>query len=181
MLFRSIREFTYDDQTPWPSGTDGIGYSLVLIAPQTNPDHSLATNWRSSARPGGNPGGTDVVPFPIDPLGDANRNGERDLIDYALGNDLGLPRIVPTLTRQKDLLGGPATSLLTYPLSLGAERAKIDVLFSTDLAAWQEAAPHLEAVSQLQLGDGRALMTWRLKPPLRDQPRVFMRLRVTGQ
>jgi hypothetical protein len=178
---QTIREFTYEDQAPWPSAADGAGYSLVLIAPQTNPDHSLATNWRSSARPGGSPGGTDVVPFPTDPLGDANRNGERDLIDYALGNDLGLPRIAPALTLQRDNLGGIATALLTYPLSLGAERARIEVLFSTDLATWQDGAPHLEAVSQTQLGDGRALVTWRVKPPLRDQPRVFLRLRAVEQ
>ncbi len=177
----TVREFTYNDEPPWPSGPDGAGYSLVLIAPQTNPDQALATNWRSSARPGGSPGGTDVVPFPVDPLADANGNGEPDLIDYALGNDLELPRIVPAVTLQRDLLGGPSTSLLIYPLSLGAERAKIEVLFSTDLAGWLDAAPHLEAVSLTQLGDGRALMTWRIRPPLRDQQRVFLRLRAVGQ
>ena len=32
-----------------------------------------------------------------------------------------------------------------------------------------------------QLGDGRALVIWRVKPPLRDEPRVSIRLRVTGQ
>ena len=152
-----------------------------MIAPETNPDPAVAANWRSSTFLGGSPGGTDVVPFPADPLADANGNGQPDLVDYALGNDLGLPPIFLAFTLQPDALGGPATLLLTYPLSLGAERAKIEVLFSTDLAAWQEAAPHLEAVPMEQLGDGRALVTWRLKPPLRDEPRVFMRLRVTGR
>jgi hypothetical protein len=178
----TIREFAYGDEPPWPTGTDGSGYSLVLIAPYANPDHSLAANWRSSTRLGGSPGGTDVVPFPADPLADANRNGERDLIDYALGNDLGLPPILPAFTLQPaGLLGGPATLLLTYPLSPDAERAKIEVLFSTNMVGWQEAAPHLEAASMEQLGDGRELVTWRVKSPLRDQPQVFMRLRVTAQ
>ena len=121
------------------------------------------------------------MPFPADPLGDANANGEPDIIDYALGNDLGRPPILPAFTLQPDVLGGPDALLLTYPVSLGAERAKIEVLFSTDLAAWQEGAPDLETVSMEQLGDGRALVTSRVKPPLSDDPCVFMRLRVTGQ
>ena len=54
----TIREFAYDDEAPWPAATDA-GYSLVLIAPETNPDHALATNWRASTRPGGSPGGPD--------------------------------------------------------------------------------------------------------------------------
>jgi CotH protein/lamin tail-like protein len=177
----TIREFAYDDAPPWPASADGSGYSLVLIAPHLNPDHAVVTNWRSSALPGGSPGGTDVPPFPADPMGDANGNGERDLIDFALGNDLGLPPIFMAFNLQPAVLGEPATLLLTYPLSLGAERARIEVLYSTDLVAWQDAAPHLEAVSMQQLGDGRALVTWRVKPLLRDEPRVFMRLRVTGQ
>src|SRR2546430_3778330 len=178
---QTILEFTYDDAPPWPAAAAGSGYSLTLIAPDTNPDPAVATNWRSSAFPGGSPGWTDVVPFPADPLADANGNGERDIIDYALGNDLGRPPISPAFTLQPDVLEGPDALLLTYPASLGAERAKIEVLFSTDLAAWQEGAPELETVSMEQLGDGRALITCRVKPPLGDEPLVFMRLRVTGQ
>jgi hypothetical protein len=121
------------------------------------------------------------VPFPANPLADANGNGQPDLIDYALGNDLGRPLIFPALALQPDTLGGPETLLLTYPLSLGAERAKIEVLFSTDLVAWAEGAPYLEAESMQPLSDGRALVTWRVKPPLGDEPRVFMQLRVTGE
>ncbi len=178
---QTIREFTYGYGPPWPAEANGTGYSLVLIAPETNPDHALPANWRSSAFVGGSPGGTDVVPFPADPLGDANRNGERDLIDYALGNDLGMPPLFLSLNQQPDALGGPAALLLSFPHSIGAERAKIEVFFSTDLATWQDGASHLEAVSTQQLGDGRALLIWRVQPPLRDEPRVFMRLRVTGQ
>jgi hypothetical protein len=44
-----IRSFTYDDEFPWPDSPDGLGDSLVLVAPATNPDHSLAANWRASS------------------------------------------------------------------------------------------------------------------------------------
>ena len=139
----------------------------------------LWSTWRLSPWPGGNPGGTDSVPFPADPLADANGNGERDLIDYALGNDLRLPEMRPAFTFEPNGQGGAAALLLRCPVSLGAERATIEVLFSSDLAAWQPGAPHLELVSTKHLGDGRALVTWRVKPPLRDESRLFMRLRVT--
>jgi len=72
-------------------------------------------------------------------------------------------------------------ALAGVSFSLDAVRAKIEVLFSTNLVEWQQGAPHLEPVSTEPLGDGRALVTWRVKPPLRDEPQVFMRLRVTAQ
>jgi hypothetical protein len=177
----TIREFDYDDLPPWPVGANGLGYSLVLIAPQTNPDHALPANWRASGQPGGTPGGTDTVPYPANPLADANGNGLSDLIDYALGNGLGSAPIVPAFTAQPNPGGGSPTLLVTYPISVGAERAVVKVLLSTDLVTWQDGTAHLESVSNQQLGDGRALLTWRVKPPLADEPRLFMRLHVTGQ
>ena len=74
----------------WPTGADGQGYSIVLRAPETNPDHALPLNWRVSARPGGTPGGADTLPLPANPLADSDANGLCDLIDYAMGNNLGL-------------------------------------------------------------------------------------------
>ena len=177
----TIREFAYDDVAPWPVGTDGTGYSLVLIAPQTNPDHSVPANWRSSARLGGNPGSDDLVSFPANPTGDANGNGVADLLDYALGNDLGAAPISPAFILQPDVGGGPGNLLVTYPISLGAERAGIEVFFSTDLSGWVPGAPDLEAMSITPLGDGRAMVTWRVKSPLRDEANLFMRLRVTAR
>jgi hypothetical protein len=178
---QTIQDFSYKDSPPWPAGTDGIGYSLVLINPRSNPDHRLAANWRSSAIPGGTPGETDEVPCPSDPMADANGNGERDLIDYAFGNDLGKPAMFPTFALQSDPLGGPDSLALSYPRSIGAERAVIDVFFSTDLLTWQPGAGNLEAMSTQQLGDGRALVTWRVKAPLSAEPRLFMQVRVTAQ
>ena len=82
---------------------------------------------------------------------------------------------------QKAGTAGRNTHPNRYPVSLGAGRAVIDVLFSSDLAHWREGVPQPEAVSMDQLGDGRALVTWRVLPPFRDEPQVFMRLRAVGQ
>jgi hypothetical protein len=175
----TIQEFAYGTQAPWPTAA-AAGYSLVLIAPETNPDPALATNWRASLRPGGSPGGPDVAPFPADPMGDSNGNGERDLIDYMLGNDLGLPPIFPKLAWQPDPLGGPGTLRLSYPISLSATNAEVGVFFSTDLTTWLDGAAYLEQVSREPLGDGRELVTCYVKPPLRDESPVFLRFRAVA-
>jgi hypothetical protein len=172
----TIREFAYDDAAPWPVEADA-GWSLVLIAPETNPDHTLAANWRASARPGGSPGRPDDARFPADPLGDADGNGERDLIDYVLGNAPGVSSRLPTLTAVAGQGSEPAVLRLSYAVSLTATSADVGVSFSTDLTTWQDATPHLELVSTESLSDGREQVTWRVRPPLRDEPRVFLRLR----
>lgn len=175
----TIFEFAYSNQPPWPAGA-ASGYSLVLVAPETKPDPALPTNWRASLRPGGSPGGTDVAPFPADPAGDRNGNGEADLVDYLLGNDLGLPPIFPRFTWQPDPLGGPGTLQLIYPLSVSATNADLSVLFSTDLTTWVDGSVYLEQVSRDSLGDGRDLVTCIVKPPLRDESPVFIRLRAVA-
>ena len=176
----TILEFAYEPAAPWPVEA-AAGYSLLLIAPETSPDPALALNWRASRRPGGNPGRADFVPFPTDPAGDADHNGERDLIDYVLGNDLGLPPLSPKLVQQPDPLGGPPVLWLGYPISLGAEQAEIEVFLSWDLVTWEDGAAHLELFSMQPLGDGREWVSWRVKPPLRDEPRVFLRLRAVAR
>ena len=79
-----IKDFTYDDIAPWPLSADGLGRSLVLIAPRTNPDPNDPFNWRPSTVNGGNPGTTDALPAPANPLGDSDDNGWPDLVDYAV-------------------------------------------------------------------------------------------------
>lgn len=177
----TIFEFAYGDQPPWPTAPDTTGYSLVLVAPQTHPDPALSANWRASLQMGGRPGWADGVSFPPDPLADANGNGEPDLIDYALGNDLGLSPLFPAFRWER---GNPVREdnlVLTVPISLAAEGAEIELQFSTDLGEWQEGASHVELVSTEPLGNGRALRTWRVKPPLRDQPQLYLRLRVVAR
>lgn len=176
---QTILEFTYDDSSPWPVGADGAGYSLVLTRPETKPDPAIPTNWRASVFPGGSPGGTDAAPFPANPSGDANGNGQPDLLDYALGNDLGKPPIFPAVTFQPDVVGGPSVLQLTYPQSIGADSAKIDVFYSKDLITWQDASTSLQAGTTQPLGDARVLVNWVIKPPLSSESQVYLRLHVT--
>ena len=51
----AIRDFTYDDNGPWPDGADGGGHGLVLTNPSTLPDPSNPMQWRLSTQAGGDP------------------------------------------------------------------------------------------------------------------------------
>jgi hypothetical protein len=177
----TIKEFTYSDQAPWPVAADGGGYSLVLIAAETNPDPQVATNWRVSSHAGGSPGSAESNGFSGDPLGDRNGNGEPDLIDYVLGNDLGLPPIPPSTAVQSETVSGPRMLQLIYPVSLNAQNTSVQVFLSTNLTTWQDAATHLEIISRTPLDESRELVTYRIKSPLSDEPRVFMRIGATAQ
>lgn len=56
----SILSVDYGDETFWPLGADGFGYSLVRLDPWGDPDDPF--NWRASARPHGSPGSADPAP-----------------------------------------------------------------------------------------------------------------------
>ncbi len=176
----TIHEFTFNDNLPWPLAADN-GYSLVLINPASNPDHDDAANWRSSAFPEGNPGGSDSLSPPADPTGDLDGNGIPDLVDFALGNHLGTSPIPPGLSRQAYDINGILQDFLTmsYPVNIGADGVSIGIDVSTDLVNWQNAAANTEIVSEVNLGDGRALRTVRFNLPIGGGDRHFLRLKIT--
>ena len=112
----TVTEFAFDDTAPWPTASDGGGPSLVLIQPRTRPNPSNATNWRSSAYSGGNPGTSDAIPF-----------GGEDLIAYALVDS---PRIIST---------GDGTMLYSYTRRAGADSVELTVEWSENLLSWETA------------------------------------------
>ena len=50
----SMFSFTYDNEAPWDIEADGLGYSLILIDPEGNPN--APSNWQASIPRGGTPG-----------------------------------------------------------------------------------------------------------------------------
>lgn len=100
-----IQEFTYDDNDPWPNEPDGDGFSLVLLEPESAPDHGEAANWRSSVIEGGTPGSTDTISLSTWKAGfgnpaddsDADGDGWSVLEEYYLG---GSPTEQDDLTPQ---------------------------------------------------------------------------------
>ncbi len=152
-----IRSFIWDDEFPWPSA-DGTGPSLVLIAPFTNPDHSLPQNWRASMTAGGNPGVTDALAFTGDPLADPDNNGWSNLLEYALGPN---PRITHVLT--------PAGLTMTIPRIPNADDARITGEVSTTLTGWTAAD---------LIASTPGTLTYRIPVALASENHVFIRARV---
>lgn len=70
-----IRELTYQDQYPWPTGADGSGASLVLV----DGFGELGSDWRQSVGSLGAPGIDDSVSF----TGEAH-----ELLGYAIRSEL---------------------------------------------------------------------------------------------
>jgi hypothetical protein len=57
-----LRDFAFDDVAPWPITPDGLGPSLSLRAPNTNPNPAFGSNWTPSSNDGGSPGADEPAP-----------------------------------------------------------------------------------------------------------------------
>ena len=167
-----IRSFTYDDVFPWPESPDGFGPSLVLIAPESDPDHDLAANWRPSIMSGGAPGASDASGgFTGDPHADLDGNGQGDFLDY------GLAGSSPPMTVVTDLVAGTAT--MTFLRNLAADDVIFDFVTSTDLTLWTPGGAI--RIASFDHGDGTATETWQAVLPLGVEDTWFIRLKLTGR
>jgi hypothetical protein len=74
--------------------SDGDGFSLALVAPLTNPDHTVGTNWRSSVL-NSTPGSNDATTFAGDPDADLDNEVTSALLEYAFGSSDSLAQDAP--------------------------------------------------------------------------------------
>ncbi len=186
-----IIDFSYKNIAPWPTQPDGLGYSLVLIAPETLPNPALGENWRASRVAGGSPGGDDRFTFSSwatahsvtgGPDADDDSDGISNRVEYALGTD----------PRTADRTGGPVTALtafdigggqtadyltLTFRRQIGAEDISYHVEFATTLTAWGENGTLAASTFN---GDGTITELWRASIPANGAPAQFDRLRITA-
>ncbi|MDG2125503.1 MAG: lamin tail domain-containing protein, partial [Verrucomicrobiales bacterium] len=154
-----IRHFKYNDKAPWPEAADGRGFSLVLDLPNTNPDHSLAKNWRSSVAPGGSPGTTDTLTFTGDPNADPDQNGLTALLEFA--------------TADHDTTSIDAGLVFSFRRNLAAANVRYTVERSTDLITWHADTTFVDETNHT---DGTA--TLRYRPPT-EAGNQYLRLKVT--
>jgi len=171
----TIQDFRYKDKLPWPNSPDGDGFSLVLIAPNENPDHRLSTSWRPSTTLGGNPTTSDSVPFSGNTTEDQDLDSLTALVEYALGSSDNTPDVSSNLfqlTRPSDALQ------FSYQRDLAADDAMVTVQVSPDLATWDDAGTLFAVTNETNRGNGKARYTLGLKPTATPGQKLFIRLDV---
>ncbi|MFT4549209.1 MAG: hypothetical protein ACI9MB_003180 [Verrucomicrobiales bacterium] len=176
-----LRDFTYNDQSPWPESSDGDGFSLVLNAPTSNPDHADPFSWRPSVARGGTPGASDATAFAgADPDADLDGDGASAWIEHALGTSDSDPTddAFPTPGVENiDALG--MFQSITFTRNLAADDVIYTVELSTDLDQWVDGTGQAEFVSSTNNGDGTTTEVYRSAVELDSAIRGYMRLRVT--
>lgn len=134
-----LHSLRYRDRSPWPVDADGSGYGLVLISPQSAPDHELPESWRASVKIGGSPGVNDTVPY-------TGVNAD-DLLEYVLG-DPGAFGI--------SVVNG--VSFLEFPRIAGTDDVIIRVEVSDDLKTWRSDEAIL--IEQLPRAGNQNILRW---------------------
>ncbi len=189
-----IRDFSYNNKSPWPESPDNGGPALVLLKPETNPDHSVPTNWRASFAIGGNPGSTDAMSFAAWSTsfgitgglsGDDDNDGLSNLAEYYLGTSpiSSASAGRPIQSVQIINVGGVVSNYLTLSFTrlLGRDEASASVQSTADLTtAWSAAilvgTPNYNS-------NGTETLTYRYPSPVPAPPvsgtGQFLRLRVT--
>ncbi|MGI9242528.1 MAG: lamin tail domain-containing protein, partial [Verrucomicrobiales bacterium] len=151
----TIREFTYDDEAPWPVAADGAGFSLILINPEGNPDHDDPANWRSSTTTGGNPGSSDASAFSGNPDDDLDADGIPALLEHALGTSDTSAAPAPVS------VSASGTQLVVQvQKNQGADDVQLVLEMSGDLATWIPSPEEMVLVSDTNNGDGTATLVY---------------------
>ena len=179
-----IRNFAYDNQAPWPETADGDGFALVLIDPDSNPDHGLAASWRASSSLEGNPGAGDGISFSS---WQAQNFTPAEAANPALGGMLGNPEGDLTLNLEEFLYGGDpkendSAEILpfvtaeqianeTYAVvNVRVDTASVGVAWeitsSVDGTVWSSMS--LVELQAVDLGNGILLKRFRMSVPLPD-------------
>lgn len=185
----TIKDFTYDDASPWPTQADAGGYSLVLRAPETRPDHALAASWRASYVAGGSPGGADRQTYSewaaansaTDPLADDDFDGLSNALEYMLGgtNTAANGSLLPTAALANHTVAAVTDKYLTLTLRrpFSPDQAVVSIEWSPDLSAGSWSASGV-LVSNTDNGDGTKTEVWRCATPA-SAARYFVRAKST--
>lgn len=163
-LNTTVVDFTYNNESPWPTGAPGE--SLVLRSPALDPANPIS--WRRSVVIGGSPSSTDTTSFSAWKTAngvsnnalDADNDGILPLAEYASGgtpssNDAARQ---PTVALSSDLTG--PVLLFQFRWKRGADDITAQLQQSANLATWTPV--NGTQVSSVAQPDGTDLITVKL-------------------
>ena len=181
----TIKDFTYNDVEPWPTSADGEGFTLTLIDPTTNPDHSKATSWRASSYVGGSPGQEEGAGFNGDPEKDEDQDGQNAFLEFALGTDdaNSNSRSAPSVRIESIDINGQTGQYVIFEFQKSSNANGIIHLIQTssNLREWNESSDQFSLVSTTSNGDGTEKVTYRSNEPFSSLgSALFYRLSVSS-
>lgn len=186
-----VHSFAYNDQSPWPEGPDGDGFSLVLIDPAQSPvpDHADPFNWRASLAAGGAPGvgdgttyadwkaangvPTPEVDFDID---DDNRD---NFLEYFEGTIAGIPDVSPATASVEEIdVGGVIDGYFVFRFrrNLAADDVIVSAELSGDLVTWDSGAGAIVFLGRERVGASIEELIFRSANPVAVEARKFGRI-----
>jgi CotH kinase protein len=182
----TIHDFIYDDIAPWPTSADGAGSAMILLNPESAPDHAIGANWIGGPPTPGD-GGEPEDPFAdwlaaqgaSDPMTEIFP-GMTYLMSYAIGGDLAADphSVFPVAGYSEDVDGTHLT--LSFRKRIDATQVDYLVETSTTFDEWLSGPGTVETVGvPVNNGDGTETITVRVVATVADNPVRFIRLRVS--
>ena len=170
-----IRSLRYDDLSPWPTGADGFGFSIVLVSPEANPDHSEPSNWKRGVRLGGTPSEDDPEErFSGDPNADADGDDLTAIVEFSLGNSDTAASDATPLSLTKN---GQGSTIISFPINPQATGLRVHLEQSTDLANW--TVPRDASLIGIHVDDlHRHIESWSIPAAIDTR---YLRLRITNR
>ncbi|HYG24774.1 MAG TPA: lamin tail domain-containing protein [Verrucomicrobiae bacterium] len=188
-----IHDFLYSDGShpegsdPWPAAADGSGSSLVLMNPETAPEHNVPGNWRSSTSTNGSPNRPDLINYEewkrrYPALGSAQADDDDDgwsnESEYVFGTSpTDFTEIPETLSARVQTLNvnGSEEEFLVVESFRSAESGDVvfGVEFSSDLFSWPFSGIFLDVTTNSHM----LIERWRFPVPASDAGKAFGRAR----
>ena len=184
-----IREFRYDDDTPWPTGARGTGFSISFLPSSSVDFQGDGAHWRSVPA---TPGGANVFPSGWDswlrnyfnpsdaaftaqsaPHVDPDGDGESNVVEYLLGSSPVSISSVGSLASGIVSLNGESFPTISF---IARSDVTLTPEFSTNMTQWSGMT--LVLVSNTLLADGTTRTTMRDTTAMSVGSRRYLRIRV---
>ena len=193
-----IRNFTYNDKTPWPEAADGEGYSLVLKNPSSNLDHSIPENWASSRLLNGTPTFiNEAKSFSewitlffsqeeiengnmAQPKSDPDKDGYINLVEYAFNSSpLKQSQISDFAEISKILVDGNYYYAFSYDQRIDLKGLEIELEVSSDMKNWNSGVEYFKKISEtFDAESGYVNKTFRSIETINSSSAQFFRIKI---